>query len=112
MKPGLWEIYYFDEIPLEFFLHSPEPSCFFSFLGYYLGNIRNKTKTNKPKTNLGFVLALLLTSLCGISLYIILVFFLYGVELIKTFFLIVSWSVISRVLIQVSETLHSSVPRF
>ena len=86
MEPGLWEIYYSDEIPLEFSLRSPEPSCFFSFLGYYLGNIRNKPKTKKLKANLGFVLALLLTSMCGRSLFIILVFFLYGVELIKTFF--------------------------
>lgn len=85
MEPGLWEICYSDEVPLEFFLRSPEPSCF-SFLGYYLGNIQNKPKTNKLKANLGFVLALLLTSMCGRSLFIILVFFLYGIELIKTFF--------------------------
>ena len=105
MKPGLWEICCFGEIPIEFFLRSPEPSCFFFLSGILPGKYPKQAK-NKLKTNLGFILALLLTSMCGRSLYIILVFFLYGVELRKTFFVIVSWSVISRVLILVSETFH------
>lgn len=29
MKAGLWEMYYCDEIPLEFFPSSLEPGCFF-----------------------------------------------------------------------------------